>query len=275
MKKNFKIIINLCIIALKTIFTSIIIFTFYSKLSFSNDFEENIEIKSYIRGINLADAEAIIKIKNGIYDIKMQAKTIGIFSIFSNWEQKILANGKFRNSEFFSKMYYSEDRREKKKGHIKIIFNNGIPKLVSAQPNPKGDKRRKEIDTKLLENVVGPIAGILNLGLNNNCKKKSDVFDGKRRYSIEPTKIKTEILKETTFLKNNVKAIKCSFKINKIAGYTEKEIKKFPNGGYLWLAKFEKSNLYFPVKLKIKSSWGNFICLIKERKKEEYESNYM
>ena len=79
--------INLCRISLKSMFTLIIIFTFYSKLSLSNDFQENIEIKAYIRGINLAEAKAIIKIKDDIYDIKMQAKTIGIFSIFSNWEQ--------------------------------------------------------------------------------------------------------------------------------------------------------------------------------------------
>ena len=61
--------------------------------------------------------------------------------------------------------------------------------------------------------------------------------------------------------------------IEKVAGYTNKELKKYPKNGIIWFRK-EKNNLYFPIKIEISSSWGKFVCLIKERKLNS-ESNNM
>ena len=241
----------------------------------SKDIEKSLEIKSFIKGINLANAEGIILIKNNNYIISIKANTVGIFSIFSNWQQQASSEGKFEEFKLVSKKYYSKDSRGNKKGHINLDFSGDTPYLLSAQPDPYKDNKREKIKPNNLINVLDPIAGIMNLGLKNECKKKSAVFDGKRKYEIIASKMRTEIVDKNNFFDNKIETVKCYFKIKKIAGYTQKEINKFPKEGYIWLSKFKNTNLYFPVKLQIDSSWGSFICLIKESEDKKYESNYL
>jgi len=241
----------------------------------SESFDKTIEIKSFIKGLPLAKAQLKINVKKNKYKIQMTAKAIGFFSIFSSWSQQANSNGQFLNNSLVSHMYFSKDQRNKKEGHMKIDYSNDLPNLISAQPDPRNDKRRKIIEKEILKNVVDPIAGILNLGLKDKCKKNSDIFDGKRRYAIRSNLLRAEVLHSEFFLSDKIEAIKCSFRIIKIAGYTEKELKKFPTAGYLWLTKYSDTDLYFPVKLEIQSNWGNFISLIRERIDEDNESNYM
>ena len=254
-----------CNLVFKYTLLGVLYINFILSVSVAKDFIKNIEINSSVRGLNLANAYGTINISKNKYDIQIKAKTVGVFSIFSDWKQSIVSSGDFNSFKLVSSEYFSRDKRANKEGHIKIDFSNTIPQLLSAQPDPRKDNRREKIDKNILKKVVDPIAGIINLGLKDECQSKSDVFDGKRRYAIKTNKIDTEILEENNFFENKIESIKCSFKIIKIAGYTKKEKKKFPKEGIIWLAKFKGEDLYFPVKLKIESSWGNFICLIKER----------
>ena len=41
--------------------------------------------------------------------------------------------------------------QEVKKGHMYLSFENEIPKIVSAQPDPREDDRREKINTNLLK----------------------------------------------------------------------------------------------------------------------------
>ncbi len=266
--KNIKIFFKIVIL-------SIFINIFLKISLYSKDIEKNIEIKSFIKGINLADAEGVILIKNKNYIISMKANTVGIFSIFSNWQQQASSEGTFEEFKLVTKKYYSKDSRGNKKGHINIDFSGNTPHLLSAQPDPNKDNKRKKIKSTYLINVIDPIAGIMNLGLKNECKNKSAVFDGKRKYEIIASKMGSETVNKNNFFDSKIETVKCYFKIKKIAGYTNKEINKFPKEGYIWFAKFKNTNLYFPVKLKIESSWGSFICLIKESEDKKYESNYL
>ena len=59
-----------------------------------------------------------------------------------------------------------------------LNFENEIPKIVSAQPDPREDDRRGRINKDLLKNTIDPISGILNIGLNGNCNHKENIFDG-------------------------------------------------------------------------------------------------
>ena len=186
---------------------------FNSYVYASESFDRTVEIKSFIRGLPLAKAQLKINIKKNKYKIQMTAKAIGFFSIFSSWSQQANSTGQFINNSMISHMYFSKDQRNKKEGHMKIDYFNGLPNLISAQPDPRQDKRREIIEKAILKNAVDPIAGILNLGLRDKCKKKSDIFDGKRRYAITSNLLKAEVLHNEFFLSDKIEAIKCSFRI--------------------------------------------------------------
>ena len=146
-----------------------------------------------------------------------------------------------------------------------INFKREIPEINSAQPDPRDDTRRKKIASSELLNTFDPVIGILNMGLNGNCKNVSAIFDGKRKYLIKSKFVSKEIIKSNNFFEKSFNSIKCRFDIEKIAGYTEKELKKYPSNGNIWFKKLEGFKLYFPAKIQINSSWGSFISLIKER----------
>ena len=260
---------------MKIIFISIIGFFLATFTIYSNSFEleKEIFISSYIKGINLAKAKGQISIKNNILNFDIKAESVGIFSLFSDWKQNIYARGLYKNNTLNSDTYQSNDSRGNKKGHMYLDFKNITPKIISAQPDPRKDKRRERINKKILPNTLDPFMGILNLGINGECNPASSIFDGKRKYILRSEKIEITKFKSNNFFKEDFKAVKCKFIIDKIAGYTKKEMERYPNFGFIWIKRLDNSQLYFPVKIKIETKWGNFVSLIKERNKISESNN--
>ena len=255
---------------LKISFTFIIFFI--NKMLFATTIEKEIFFSSYLKGINLAKAEGQIKIKPNILKLYFTAQTVGVFSLITEWKQTLRINALLINNKLKSNKYWSDDSRGKKKGHMYLSFENEIPKIVSAQPDPRKDDRREKINKNLLKNTIDPISGVLNVGLDGNCDHKEIIFDGKRRYMLNASFIEEEIIKQNQFFSEEFNSIKCVFSIKKLEGYTEKEKKRYPGNGYIWY-KNVGNNLFFPAKIAIDTRWGEFLCLIKEKElKNESDS---
>ena len=247
---------------LKIIFTFFIFFI--NKMLFATTIEKEIFFSAYLKGINLAKAEGQIKIKPYMLELYFTAQTVGVFSLISEWQQTLSINALLINNKLKSQQYRSDDSRGEKKGHMYLSFENEIPKIVSAQPDPREDDRREKINTNLLKNTIDPISGILSLGLDGNCNHKEIIFDGKRRYIINASFMEEVTIKKNHFFSENLNSIKCVFSIKKLEGYTEKEKKRYPGNGYIWYKNVGK-DLFFPAKIAINTRWGEFLCLIKEK----------
>ncbi len=245
----------------------------FNSSSSAKDIKKNIILSSYLKSINLVGATGQIIIKKDKFFFEINARALGIFSIISNWKQTIISEALFSNETLKSILYKSQDARGKKKGHMHVSYKDSIPNIISAQPNPKDDSRREKFNKNILKNTVDPVVGIFNLGLNGKCDTNAIIYDGKRKYALKSKFLKKEKIKRNNFFKNDFDAIKCVFDIVKLAGYTKKENKKYPENGYIWVKKMD-NNLFFPVKFEVNSNWGNFICLIKEKEVND-ESNNM
>ena len=254
---------------LKISFTFIVFFI--NKMIFATTIEKEMFFSAYLKSINLAKAEGKIKIKPNILELYFTAQTVGVFSLISEWQQTLSINAILVNNKLKSQQYKSDDSRGNKKGHMYLSFKNEIPKIVSAQPDPRENKEREKIDKNLLRNTIDPISGILNIGLNGNCNHKEIIFDGKRRYIINASFMEEVTIKKNHFFLENFNSIKCVFSIKKLEGYTEKEKKRYPGNGHIWYKKVGK-NLFFPAKIAIDTRWGEFLCLIKEKELKN-ESN--
>ena len=252
---------------------SLFLIYFLHYKNYSYELKKELLLSSYIKGINLADAYGIISIKDNQFYISLKAQTVGLFSIFTKWSQEISSKGIINYSSIQSELYKSEDQRGNKKGHMYIKYKNNYPEIISAQPDPRDDDRRKSIKKELLNNTLDPIIGIISIGLDGACNNNQIVFDGKRKYILKPNFLGKEEISKDHFYNKAFETIKCAFQIEKVAGYTKKELKKYPKNGIIWFRK-EKNNLYFPIKIEISSTWGKFVCLIKERKLNS-ESNNM
>ena len=78
-------------------------------------------ISSYIRGIPLAEGKVLIKLKRNKYSLKVNAKSVGLFSIILDWSQTIQSFGKIEDNKYISFRYHSSDLEEKN-GHMEIDF---------------------------------------------------------------------------------------------------------------------------------------------------------
>ena len=72
-------------------------------------------ISSSIRGIPLAEGKVLIKFKKNKYSIKVDANSVGFFSIILDWSQTVQSFGKIKDNKYVSFRYYSSDFRGKKK----------------------------------------------------------------------------------------------------------------------------------------------------------------
>ena len=251
----------------KKLYTLILFFFSYFMLSnyiFSYSFNDKLSLYSSVRGIPLAEGEVLIKLKENKYSVKVAAHSVGLFSIVLDWSQTIKSFGKIENNKFISFRYRSSDFRGKKNGYMEIDFKNILPKIISAQPDPRDDERRFMKDSFLLK-TNDPVAGIFNLALAQ-CNNTVKVYDGKRRYNIKILKKKVSILEDSYLSENTIEALKCNYEIERIAGYTKKELAKFPKKGQIWIKKHSNLSFFYPVKIQIKTNWGNFLCYIKERR---------
>ena len=240
---------------------------FFNSFAFSNEFRKELLLSSYIKGVNLANGIGLLKLSENKYNFLLNSNTVGIFSFMFDWKQETYVLSEIKNQQLVSKEYKSKDERKNKKGHMHLLFSDGIPKIISAQPHPKDDERRLILNKNVLKNTNDPVTAIINIGFKNECKKISKIFDGKRRYTIITKNLGNDIIKKNDFFDADMEVIKCLFDIEKIAGYTAKEIKKYPTKGIIWIKKYKDINIYLPAKIEILTNWGSFICLIKERKK--------
>ena len=127
---------------LKISFTFIVFFI--NKMLFATTIEKEIFFSAYLKGINLAKAEGQIKIKPNILELYFTAQTVGVFSLISEWQQTLSINALLINNKLKSQQYRSDDSRGEKKGHMYLSFENEIPKIVSAQPDPREDDRKRK-----------------------------------------------------------------------------------------------------------------------------------
>jgi len=181
----------------------------------------------------------------------MKSTTTGITKLIYPWVQTVSVKGKIHNNTLTPISYKINDLREKnKKGHMYINYFNSMPTIISALPDPKDDTRRKKVDYNLLENSIDPVTSIISLGVSsiNDCDILVPIFDGRRRFDLD---YKT-ILSKTEY-------ILCQLKIKRIAGYSEKELKKHPKEGTITLTKLPGSNSFlFPSEVKIPLTIGSF-----------------
>ena len=94
----------------------------FNKYLFSLPINEKLLLSSFVRGVPLASGEISIKLKENKYSVKVDAHSVGLFSIILDWHQTIRSFGKIENNRFISFRYHSEDFRGEKNGHMEIDF---------------------------------------------------------------------------------------------------------------------------------------------------------
>ena len=225
----------------------------------------NLDIKGYLSGFKVGIASGKFTKNNDKILLEIKAETVGITKLLFPWEQTIIVEALLLQKEIRPIFYRVDDLREKtKKGHMELTFNNDLAEVTSAMPSIISDTRRKPVPKELIKNVLDPASAIIAIGymsgISNNCDHKIKVFDGRRRFNLFTEDMGIEELTPSVFTDSSGKALKCKFFIKKIAGYSDKELKRHPKSGYIWLQKLQNSNIMmFPIKVQMAIGKGYFV----------------
>ena len=225
----------------------------------------NLDIKGYLSGFKVGIASGKFTKNNDKILLEIKAETVGITKLLFPWEQTIIVEALLLQKEIKPIFYRIDDLREKtKKGHMELTFKNDLAEVSSAIPSIISDTRRKPVPKELIKNVLDPASALIALGymsgIDNNCNHKIKVFDGRRRFNLFTEDMGIEELTPSVFTDSSGKALKCKFFIKKIAGYSDKELKRHPKSGYIWLQKLQNSNIMmFPIKVQMAIGKGYFV----------------
>lgn len=195
-------------------------------------------------GVTLGKVDMDATIRGSDYHVVSNLETSGIVNAF--WQAQIQAtsNGKVVSGGLKPALYDSFDTNHSgKKQEVSLTWEGDAPPRMYANPGFKANGYEVKPDQQ--KNTVDPLSGVVMItsgvaaGADNPCGVIAPIFDGRRRYNIELTKVKDTSIKLDNGLYKG-KGYLCEMKYRQLAGFKPKILKEsesFPKIN-AWVATF-------------------------------------
>jgi len=201
----------------------------------------------YAGGITMGKAELDATIRGGDYQVVSNLHTQGVVNAFWQSEIQATASGKLADKNLAPALYDSFNTRQStgKRQQVSLTYEGAeAPRLYANPVYPKTEFEVKAQDAK---GTLDPLSAITLLASGvaakdgNPCGVSLPVFDGRRRYNIELTKVRDVDIKMDNGLYQG-KAVQCEARYRPVAGFRQKLL----SGGDFpviraWVASFPSS----------------------------------
>ncbi|HWA91944.1 MAG TPA: DUF3108 domain-containing protein [Rhizomicrobium sp.] len=198
----------------------------------------------YAGGITLGKVDMDATIRGDDYHVVSNLETSGVVNAF--WQAQIQAtsNGKIEPKALKPALYDSFDTNHSgKRQEVSLTYENDQP--VRMYANPKFPTSGYEVKPEQQKSTVDPLSAVMLItsgvgaSADNPCAVTAPVFDGRRRYNVEISKVKdTQIKMDNGLYKGH--ALVCEIRYKQLAGFKPKIIKEnesFPKIN-AWVATF-------------------------------------
>jgi hypothetical protein len=189
----------------------------------------------YAGGITMGHMDLDATERGGQYHAVSTLQTLGVVNAFWQSEIQATSTGKLGAKNFVPGLYDSfYTGKSGRKQEVSLTYDSNSPPRLYADPaySTTGFEVKPE-DTR---NTLDPLSAItlifsgLGAEAGNPCAVTAPVFDGRRRYDIEVTKVKdVDARLDSGFYQG--KAVQCDVHYRQIAGYRPRVLKdneKFP-----------------------------------------------
>jgi hypothetical protein len=194
-----------------------------------------VAITLYAGGITMGHMDMDATLRGGEYHVVSNLQTSGVVNAFWQSEIQATSSGKLGAKNIAPSLYDSfYVGREGKKQEVSLRYDGAGPPHLYAEPayattgfEVKPDDAKDTLDP--LSAVTFIFSG-LGAQAGNPCAVSAPVFDGRRRYDIEMTKIKDLDIAMDNGLYQG-KAVQCDARYHQIAGFRPRVLKdneKFP-----------------------------------------------
>ena len=210
--------------------------------------------EAYYTGLLIAEAKTTLAVGGGRYDIEVHALSSGILDWFITFDQLATSAGSLGGAPQAERHRNHNRARD---NWIDLRFTGGAIEILDANPDPKTEEDRPPVPAELLEGATDPLSGMLAAGFGavstDQCKAVVPVYDGRRRYDTVLEDRRREVY---TGPFGAAPALVCSFRFERIAGYTEKA-KQYPGlTGDIWLQQLGDGLPMLPVRMEIQTKYG-------------------
>jgi hypothetical protein len=189
----------------------------------------------YAGGITMGHMDLDATQRGGEYHAVSTLQTLGVVNAFWQSEIQATSTGKLGAKNFVPGLYDSfYTGKSGRKQEVSLTYEGASPPRLYADPaySTTGFEVKPD-DTK---NTLDPLSAItlifsgLGAEAGNPCAITAPVFDGRRRYDVEVTKVKDVDVRMDSGLYQG-KAMQCDVRYRQISGFRPrvlKENEKFP-----------------------------------------------
>ncbi len=248
-----------------------------ASLRYTMDQEHKLALRYdvYAGGFKALNATLIMDLDKKAYDMGLKAETQGFIGSLFPWKASFNASGHAEKGVLIPTIY---TERSTWRDSVKITeMNYGPSGKVLKSTTQDGAKTTvdRDIDESLANDtqdlLTGTLAMLQSVKNTQKCAGKFPVFDGKRRFNIALTDEGTETLAPSKYSSFEGEAIRCTLKVEPVAGFKPKDAKrgwmavqnhteerhKLPT---LWLARMKDSGQMVPVRMEIASAYGSVVA---------------
>ncbi|MEN8197898.1 MAG: DUF3108 domain-containing protein [Pseudomonadota bacterium] len=216
-------------------------------------------------GLRVYSGQTRIEIGRRFYRVISTARSRGILEMFGKSRIGSDANGRIDAARLRPAAFTARSRWRKKRRLVLLTYTGNGRVLTKVVPREHKGKR-PPVPLAMQKAAYDPatafLAGITTPFSGPPCRLTLPVFDGRRRFDmrlefIEHTRL-TRLIEGIT----TTKAVKCRMRMHRIAGFTEKHLKKNPDplpAAELLIAKVARGNVWFPVRFTLSTKWGPIV----------------
>jgi len=225
----------------------------------------------YAGGITIGKVDMDAKIVGDEYHVVSNLETSGVVNAF--WQSQIQAssNGKIGSHELQPTLYdsfytgHTENHQE-----VSLSYENGTP--IRLYANPPYSTTGFEVKPEDKKSTFDPLSAVVFIAsgvgakADNPCSVLAPVYDGRRRYNIELSKVKdTSIDMDNGVYKGP--ALLCEIKYKQLAGFSPRVLRdsNFPTIT-AWVATFPSSvpgrSYAVPLRVWAKSQYGIIAAVV-------------
>jgi hypothetical protein len=179
----------------------------------------------YAGGITMGHMGLDATIRGSDYHAVSTLQTDGVVNAFWQSEIQATSSGKLGGKNFLPALYDSfYTGRQGKKQEVSLSYDGGAPKLFADPVYETTGFEVKPEDTKNTLDPLSAITFIFSGVAGAPCTSNAPIFDGRRRYDIEMTRVRDVDIKMDNGLYAG-KGVQCDLRYRQIAGFRPRVLK--------------------------------------------------
>lgn len=229
----------------------------------------------YAGGFKALNASLELDLTKNAYDIGLDAQTDGFIGSIFPWKGSYATSGHSDKGVLIPSLSTARStwRREEKMTEMSFDPKGNLLKTTVQQGSKTVVKRdtQKDLTKDAVDMLTGALLMMQNAKNTEKCEGSFPVFDGKRRFNITLKDDGKEVLAKSKFSKFHGTALRCTLKVEPVAGFKDKdkkrgwmavqahteERKKAPT---IWFARVDENSPVVPVRMEINSEYGAVVA---------------